>query len=87
MLEDRAGSSTAGVADLDEPTEGGRVEETQKTEGEQGTDMEWFRGLIENASDAIAVLDEKGTILYELHLPKGYSDRNPNSWRGRTLLI
>ena len=65
MLGDRTGSAAASVAELEELTERKRVEQTLKTEETLGTAMEWLRALIENASDGVALLDDKGMILYE----------------------
>jgi PAS domain S-box-containing protein/putative nucleotidyltransferase with HDIG domain len=66
VLGDRTGSVAASVADLEELTERRRVEQTLKTEEtQQGAAIEWLRALIENASDGVALLDDKGMILYE----------------------
>ncbi len=65
MSEDRRGTAAAGVAELEELTEHKWVEQTLKTEETLETAMEWLRALIENASDGVALLDDKGMILYE----------------------
>jgi PAS domain S-box-containing protein/putative nucleotidyltransferase with HDIG domain len=65
VLGDRTGSAAASVAELEEITERKRVEQTLKREETLGTAIEWLRALIENASDGVAILDDKGMILYE----------------------
>jgi PAS domain S-box-containing protein/putative nucleotidyltransferase with HDIG domain len=53
------GSATAPAPQL------AAMPETKHVEQTLDTATEWFHALVKNASDAVALLDEKGTILYQ----------------------
>jgi PAS domain S-box-containing protein len=59
LILDDEGQYAGSIAGVQDITERKRAEENLKASEER------FRALIENASDSIAILDNKGTILYE----------------------
>ena len=47
---------------------------------------QWFRGLVQNSSDVIAVLDEAGVFTYISPSAEGLLDARPEDLRGRNFL-
>jgi diguanylate cyclase (GGDEF)-like protein/PAS domain S-box-containing protein len=47
---------------------------------------QWFRGLVQNSSDVIAVLDEEGVFTYISPSAEGLLDRRPDQLRGKNFL-
>jgi len=82
VLKGRTGSAAASVAELEELTERKRVEQTLKTEETPGTAIEWRRALIENASDGVALLDDKRMILYESPSAESILGQGPEQLEG-----
>jgi PAS domain S-box-containing protein/putative nucleotidyltransferase with HDIG domain len=86
MSADRTGTAAAGVAELQQLTECRWVEQTPKTEETMDTAMEWLRALIENASDGIALLDDKWMILYESPSAERIVGQKPEQLEGTSFL-
>ena len=47
---------------------------------------QWFRGLVQNSSDVIAVLDEEGVFTYVSPAAEGLLNARPDQLRGRNFL-
>jgi PAS domain S-box-containing protein/putative nucleotidyltransferase with HDIG domain len=76
VLKDTTGSAAATVPQLEEITERKQVEQTLDAA------TEWFRALMKNASDAVALLDDKGTVLYESPSAERVLGREPEQLEG-----
>jgi len=73
------GSAAATVPQLEETTGLKQAEQTLDTA------TEWFRALMKNASDAVALLDDKGTILYQSPSADRILGQRPEELEGTSL--